>query len=57
MCIRGVATTRYAYSSLGELDEAIRDLQKREGAPVRDRVVLGVKAIEAPGVHRRVMSR
>jgi hypothetical protein len=30
--------TRYALSSLGDLDEAVTDLQKREGAPNRDRI-------------------
>jgi len=30
--------TRFAWSALGDLDEAIVDLQKREGSPVRSRI-------------------
>ena len=30
--------TRYAWSALSDLDEAIADLQKREGSPVRNRI-------------------
>lgn len=30
--------TRYALSSLGDVDEAVTDLQKREGTPNRDRI-------------------
>ena len=30
--------TRYAFSSLSDLDEAVTDLQEREGTPFRNRI-------------------